>query len=112
MFKNLEFSIKDLAGLLVASYMVGIMLYGLWAMMQHISWLVPFFLLGLAIVSQNSFLAMFNVLAAAGMAVYGASVALHVHWAKAGFYLLAPLVGVVVLTGIARKFSSKKSGQA
>lgn len=111
MFKQSENNLKDLAGLLVAAYMVGVMLYGMWSMMQHIHWVVPFFLVGLAVVTQNNLLVTLNVLAAAGMAAYGMSLALHVHWFKAGLYLLAPLVLVALLTGIVRKFARKPDGQ-
>lgn len=109
MFKRSENSIKDVAGLLVAAYMVGVMLYGMWSMMQHLHWVVPFLLVGAAVGTQKVWLAAANALAATVMAVYGLAVAQHLHWFKAAMFLLMPLVVVQVISTVVLAWLKKRN---
>ncbi len=107
-----QHNIKDAGGLLAAGYMISVLLYGLWAMANHIHWAVPFFLGGLAIVSQKTWLSACTVVAAVVFAVYGLSVAQHLHWFKATLMLLVPLVALHVLEAGILAQLRKRSAQA
>ncbi len=107
-----QHNIKDAGGLLAAGYMISVLLYGLWAMANHIHWAVPFFLVGLAIVSQKAWLAVCNGVAAVVFAVYGLSASQHLHWFKATLLLLVPLVVLHVLEAVIMAQLRKRSAQA
>lgn len=96
----------SVGGLLCATYMIAIALTGFWSMLAHIHWAVPFVLVGLASWTRNVPLVMFNLVAAAGMAVYGVAVQYHLTWYHSALYLFGPLLGLVVVLKLIGKPTS------
>lgn len=106
MFKRFQASFQDVSSLTVAAYLVAIVVYGLWAMMQHLHWSIPFILVGGSVVAQKNLLVVFNLLAATAMAVYGLSAAYNLHWFKCTLALIAPLVVLTLVASLVRKKST------
>ncbi|KVP16773.1 hypothetical protein [Burkholderia ubonensis] len=93
--------VKDNSYLPFAAYLVGVSGYGMWALMEHVHWVVPFILIGLSTVTGKRPLVILNVVVALVMAVYGFSVQMAIPWYKALALGASPLLLLMVLTWVA-----------
>ena len=97
---RIQAALKNNAFVPYTIYLVSLMLFGMWSMMQHIHWLVPIGLVALAAWTQKPALVFFNMAAAAVMAVYGLAKWQHISWFAALCLTLAPLVAMMALTSV------------
>lgn len=97
---RIQAALKNNAFVPYTIYLVSLMLFGMWSMMQHIHWLVPIGLVAVAAWTQKPALVFFNMAAAAVMAVYGLAKWQHISWVAALGLTLAPLGVMMALTSV------------
>jgi hypothetical protein len=95
---RIQAALKNNAFVPYTIYLVSLMLFGMWSMMFHLHWLVPIALVAAAAWSQKPGLVVFNMVAAAVMAVYGLAKWQHINYFFALMLALSPLLVLAVLT--------------
>lgn len=87
----------------ITGYLVMMLVFGLWSMMTHIYWVVPFLLVGTAIVTQKQWLIYFNLAAATVMAFVGLAYKFKLTWYLAIVTGLAPLAVLLALWSLVNR---------
>lgn len=82
----------EVVSLLINGYLAGLIVFGLWSMMHHLHWLVPFVLVSAGIVTQRAWLIYFNIALATVMAFVGVASLCHLAWYYTIFAVPAPLL--------------------
>lgn len=101
--ERIQAALKNNAYVPYTVYLVSLMLFGMWSMMQHIHWLVPIVLVAAAAWSQKPALVVFNMAAAAVMAVYGLAKWQHINWFAALVLAVAPLLLLMTVTTVRKR---------